>query len=132
MIYWLKHNQQYCLDIILALLVFFVPLSPAFPNILMIPAGLLYISISIKSGSFKQPIIWYLLLLLVAIQLIHALSISQFLSELDFMKKFISGLFIFLLIKSNKEPSLIEKSFLLRDIDSLLYIPCGLIIKCIT
>ena len=120
-IHWLKYNQQYCLDISLALLVFFIPLSPAFPNILMIPAGLLYISISIKTRSFKQPVIWYLLLLLVSIQLIHALTVGQFLSELDFMKKFISGLFIFLLIKSNKNPSLIEKSYLLGIFIAITY-----------
>lgn len=108
---WLNLNAQFALDICVALLVFFVPLSPAFPNILIAPAGLLTLLVLSNKRTIKQPIFWYLLILFVLILLFQAYLVNDFLSELDSQRRLIAGLFIFILVSHVKRVRLLEKAF---------------------
>ena len=109
---WLKNNEQLSYDVSLALLVFFVPTSPAFPNILMIPAGILFISIMIKKNSLNVPTFWVLLFLYALSILIQALIANEMVTEIGYSIHLIVGLFIFMLVKESKRQIWIIYAFL--------------------
>ncbi|WP_445159233.1 O-antigen ligase family protein [Mesohalobacter salilacus] len=60
-------------------------------------------------------------MLLLLIILVFALIHGDFINELDFQKKFISGLFVFLLIKQVSKPKLIEYSFVFGVLTLIIY-----------
>ena len=118
---FLEKYHQKSLDYSLALLVFFVPLSYALPNILLIPAGLFYIyKIYLKKRvNFSLPWLlgFFLLLLILVLAFVH----GDLISEIDFQKKFITALLVILLIKEVSKLRLIEISFVIGVITAILY-----------
>lgn len=128
MIYkWLSNNLQYALDVCVALLIFFVPLSPAFPNILMAPASLLTLFILLNKRTFKQPVFWYLLIVFALSLLFQSFLVNDFLSELDFQRRLFAGILIFTLVSNTKRQWLLEKAFWLGLSIAIIY-SLGLII----
>ena len=118
---WLNDNYQKSLNVVLAVLVFFVPLSKAMPNIILIPASLLYLFNIYKKKEFKQPLFWYLLFLMVLSFVINAVFVGDLINEINYLKKSITGLFLFILIKESQRINLIEKSFLLGITLAIFY-----------
>jgi len=114
-----RHHDFY--DAIAALLVFFVPLSFAIPNILLIPAGLIFLYRSYLSKTINLSLHWFICILLLLLILVLALIQGDLISELDYQKKFISGLLVFLLIKQVSKRKLIEFSFVFGVLTLIVY-----------
>ena len=123
---FLKTYHQKILDYSLALLVFFVPLSFAFPNILLVPAGLMFVYKTFVDNEIKFSLHWLLCMLLLFLVLILALIQGDFINELGDQKKFITGLLVFLLIKEVSKLKLVEFSFvfgvIVAIVNNLIYI----------
>ena len=119
---WIDYNNvQLALDICVALLIFFVPISPAFPNILMAPAGVLTIFLILKKKEFKQPVFWFLLICFALSLLFQAFLVGDFLREFDFQRRLIAGVFIFTFVSYSIRLWLLEKAFLLGLLLAIIY-----------
>jgi hypothetical protein len=102
-------------------LVLVIPFSRALPNILIIPATLLYLLVLIKSKKLTLSVSWIILLALLLVVLSGALYQNELFSELDFQKKYIAGLWVFLLINQVKNKLLIEYALVMSCTTAILY-----------
>ena len=101
-------------------LVFLVPLSSAFPNLLLIPAGLLFIYKLILKKKVRFSLFWLLNFLLIAFILFLAFLEGNLIEEIKFFKEFLSGLFILLIISEVSNYKFIEKSFVFGSLSAVI------------
>jgi len=118
---WIYKNHQVGLDTALTLLVFFIPISKAIPNILLIPVGIFYCIGLYYTKQFKPPKFWYLFLLLILSLLINSFIVDDFINELGIAIKMILGTLIFLIVKQTNQREWVEKAFYLGITISILY-----------
>jgi len=109
---FLQKYYQHALDYTMALLVFFVPLTKALPNIFLIPAGLLFIYKIYYQKKIEISMFWALNLCLVLCLLFLATTQGDFITELAFQEKLIAGLLVFLIMTSVSNKKMIEQFFL--------------------
>lgn len=116
-----KLNHQAVLDYIMVGFVLVIPFSKALPNLFIIPAGLICIYSVFKSKTITLSVQWIMLFALLVIILLGAVFENQLLSELDFQKKFITGLLVFLLIGQVKQKHFIEYGLVAACTGAIVY-----------
>ena len=119
--FFLDTYHQKILDYSFALFVFLLPLSLALPNILIIPIGLVFLYKTIVFRRIKFSLFWLINIILLIFILTLALTQYHFVDELIFLKEYLAGLFILLMIGEVSRIKTIELSFVVGVLSAILY-----------
>lgn len=113
--------HQKILDYSFALFTFLLPLSLAFPNILIIPIGLMFLYKIIVFKRVKFSLLWIINLLLLIFILTLAFTQHHFIDELSFQKEYLAGIAIFLMIGEVSRLKTIEISFVAGVLSAIIF-----------
>lgn len=107
----LRKNNQELIDLCGALLVFFLPISTAFPNLLLLPFVLMFV-FSIKEYIIvKKPYLIILFLTLMVI-IVESLIKNSFIQDININSRYLQLLVIFILFTQIKDKYKIELFFI--------------------
>lgn len=118
---YIYNNTQKYFHFSIALMVFFLPISMALPNIFLIISGFFYLFIFFKKRKFNIPLFWYYYLFLILSFIINSIFTGHLLSEISFVSNMIAGFFLFIILKENRNQKLLIQFFLLGILCSVLY-----------